>query len=128
MDLEAATQHVPRIASGIPQAGDALTFGELSVTMMIDEDMRAYSEIYDWMIRLVNENRVGYTSGGIPTESDIILQILTSNNNLNREIRYHDCIPTTLGSIPFITNSGDVETIHVDVTFRYSYFELGKIA
>ncbi len=122
MELDAATQHSRRVA--IPQSGDTLTFGELNVTMLIDEDMRAYTEIYNWMIRLVNENREGKTGDGIPTESDIILQILTSHNNLGKEIRYHDCVPTSLGQIPFAASTAEVEPIFVDVTFRFSYFEL----
>lgn len=126
MNCDAAMQAVPRI-EGIPQAGDKLTFSELSVTMIVDEDLQGYKEIYDWMLRLVNENRVGKTgreADGIPTEADIILQILTSKNNLNKEFRYHDCIPTTLGSIQFLANPGEVEMMFVDVTFRFSYFDL----
>jgi hypothetical protein len=125
MDLEVANQFTPRLAAGIPQAGDALTFGELSVTMILDEDLMAYTEIYNWMIRLVNEPRVGHAEGGVPTECDIVLEILTSNNNLNRSIRYLDCVPTSLGQIPLTTNVSDVEPLYVDVGFRYSYFTIG---
>ena len=126
MDLPAAMQAVPRI-EGIPQAGDKLTFAELSVTMIVDEDLQGYKEIYNWMVRLVNENRVGKTDregDDIPTEADITLQVLTSQNNLNKSFRYHDCIPTSLGSIPFVANPGDIEMLFVDVTFKFSYYEI----
>jgi len=85
--------------------------------------MQAYNEIYEWMIRLVNENRVG-SSSEHPSETDVVLQILTSHNNAVKQIKYRDCVPTSLGSINFVANASDVETLVVDFTLRFSYFEL----
>jgi hypothetical protein len=57
-----------------------------------------------------------------PTYADVTLSILNSSNNLSREIRYIDCMPTSLGSINFETVAGD-QFLTYTVSFRYSYFE-----
>ena len=59
-------------------------------------------------------------------EYDIILNILNSSNNVNRQIRFVDAYPTMLGSIDFHTQNTDVEYIIGDVSFAYSHFEFIK--
>lgn len=126
IDLPAARRAAPRVSEGIPYAGEALTFGELSVNILVDEDMESYTELYNWMIREVNNNYQGKSrlNDAIPSESDITLQILTSHNNKNKEIKYRNCVPTSLGSIALSATSPDVEALYVDATFAYSHFEL----
>lgn len=129
--VNAAEQAYKRISS-IPFSGDKFTYGELSVQVILDEELNSYEEMYNWMERIVETNEkstltnqrtgVDYSSSP-PTYSDITLTILNSTNNLSREIRYIDCIPTSLGSINFETLTGD-NFITYPVSFRYSYFEL----
>ena len=59
-----------------------------------------------------------------PTYADITLNILSSNNNKVRQIRYIDCIPTSLGDMTLESTSGDVSFITFPASFRFSYFEL----
>lgn len=65
-------------------AGDKLTFGELQCNIIMDEDMTAYQEMYDWMKALVEtgETSPRERSDTIrPSSADISLIALTSNNN-----------------------------------------------
>ena len=115
---------IPRLAS-IAMPGDKLTFGELSATIILDEDMSSYTEMYNWLRRMVEQNRNAPSDlDNIPTEADITISILTSHNNGNKQIRYIDCVPTLVGDISFEAIVGDVQYITFPVSFRFSYFEI----
>ena len=97
---------IPRLA-GLPIPGESLTFNELSTNIILDENLKGYEEMYNWILRLVNTN-IGsggrgsiYTDKDVPTYADITLSILSSHNNQTKQIRYLDCIPTSLGDIVF---------------------------
>ena len=124
--LNAAELPFSRIAS-VPQAGDTVTFSDLSATILLDEDLKGYQEMYNWMLRLVNEEYVSaydatVDSGVEPTANDITVTALTSHNNINKSIRYVDAIPTSLDDIQFEANNSGVEYITFPVSFRFTYF------
>ena len=108
-------------------AGDKLTFNELTATIILDENLSAYSEMYDWMKRLVespNQNRTFGEDGDYSTAVDITLSVLSSKNNAVKQIRYIDCIPTDLGDINFQATTQDIQMLTFPISFRFSYFEL----
>lgn len=108
-------------------AGDKLTFGELTATIILDENLSAYIEMYDWMKRLVeepNKTRLLQASDEFPTTVDITVSVLSSKNNQVKQIRYIDCIPTDLGDINFEATTQDVQYLTFPISFRFSYFEL----
>ena len=128
MDIPAADVPYSRIGN-IAMAGDKLNFTELECMIIVDENMNAYTEMYNWMQRLVQTNQKSrldrsLTNTTPPTYSDITLAILSSHNNITRTIRYIDCIPTTIGSLPMESTTGDTTIIALPVSFRFSYFEL----
>jgi hypothetical protein len=113
--------------SSIPFAGDKLTFGELTAMIIVDENLNAYTEMYKWLERtreLQDTTPLYRTASKPPTYADITLSILSSNNNKVRQIRYIDCIPTSLGDMTLESTSGDVSFITFPASFRFSYFEL----
>ena len=116
--------------SGVPFAGDKLTFNELSAQVILDEDMLGYQEMFNWMRRLLDtptKNPLDRTSTTVPTYADITLHVMSSHNNTTKEVKYLDCIPTSLGDIQFeSTNTGD-SFITFSVSFRFNYFELLNI-
>jgi len=118
---------VPYQRFNLHVAGDKLTFSELSATIILDENLSAYIEMYDWMRRLVeepNKTRLLNTPDEFPTAVDITLSVLSSKNNQVKQIRYIDCIPTDLGDINFEATTQDVQYLTFPISFRFSYFEL----
>ena len=118
--------------SNVPVPGDKLTFGELSCTIILDENMNSYIEMYKWLSRIVQTKfRTNFNSGGAipdinatpPTHADITLSILSSANNVTRQIRYIDCIPVSLANINFESTAGTDNVITYMAGFRYTYFE-----
>jgi hypothetical protein len=126
VNLNAAEVPFSRIQS-LPYPGDSLTFGELNATILLDEDLNAYQEMYNWMVRLVNENHVSaygasQAEGIEPTFQDITVVALTSHNNINKKIRYVDAIPSSIGDIQFEATNAGVEYTSFPISFRFSYF------
>ena len=119
--------------SGVPFPGDKLTFNELSCNIILDDNFKGYSEMFDWMRRLLDNNlngvpsraqRRGNAMVNPPTYADITLSILSSHNNLTKQVRYIDCVPTSLGDIVFESTASGTEFIVFSSSFRFNYFEL----
>lgn len=126
MTMNAAELPYRKIA-GVPFAGDKLSFGELSANIILDENMEAYQEMYNWQRRLLdtpNKTALDRNNGDIPTYADINLHILNSANNTSKQIKYIDCIPTNLGDVQFESTASGMEYIVFSASFRFTYFEL----
>ena len=121
--------------------GDRIEFDPLVVRFIVDEDMKNYQEIFNWIMQLGPgydtddfKNLVGSTisttgfdaRGGDFTKmySDTTLIINTSSNNPNMYFSFEDCFPTRLGSIEFATDASDVEYSVCDLTLRYTLFKV----
>lgn len=120
---------IPRLA-GLPIPGESLTFNELSTNVILDENLESYSEMYNWILRLINSNLGSGGRGSVatdsntPTYADITLSILSSHNNQTKQVRYIDCIPTALGDIQFESTADGQTFITFAATFRFNYFKL----
>lgn len=109
---------------GVPMPGNTMEFGELTLEVLLDEDMNSYIEMYNWLLRLVNTKQIAErdNQGTIPTYADIVINALTSHNNNNRKFTYVDCVPTSVGAISFEATNQSVEYITFPASFRFSYF------
>ena len=120
--------------AGVPFPGDKLTFNELSCNIILDENLQGYSEMFNWIRRLLDTNldrnvptraqRRGNAMGNPPTYADVTLSILSSHNNLTKQVRYIDCVPVALGDIVFESTASGTEFIVFNAAFRFNYFEL----
>jgi hypothetical protein len=113
----------------MPHAGDKLVYDALTVSLLVDEDLRAWEEIYNWM--------KGFTKPhGAPEYSeqkkkgvyhDGILGLNTNTHNSNLRIKYKDMWPTNLTGF-FLSFSEDSSTqLTCDVTFAYESFVIERI-
>ena len=44
--------------AAIPFIGDKLTYNEMLANIILDEDMKAYTEMHDWMRRILDEDNL----------------------------------------------------------------------
>lgn len=126
-DVNITTAEIPFRRVNMHMAGDKLTYGTLSARIIVDENMQSYTEIYDWVQRLVTENnsvRSVIAEDEFPTAVDITVSILNSHNNQVKAIRYIDCVPTDIGGIDFEATTQDVQYLTFNVTFQFSYFKI----
>jgi hypothetical protein len=107
-----APSPVPRLEHYVP--GDRMALGTITCSVILDENMNSYKEIYGWCESLIN--------GGAEDTADITLQILSSKNNITTSIHYRDAFPTSVSNLQFTTSTN--EYITFDVTFRMSYFDI----
>ena len=151
ISLNATVQPTP--LSDIPLPGDTLTFGDLEITFLVDENLENYREIHGWMYgigfpksrtqfaelvksgkdRFPTQGKDGLTTdaGKVkygakplgPIFSDATLNVLTSKNNPNIEVRFSDVFPTALTGLDFNQQADDVNYLSATVTFKYKVYE-----
>lgn len=113
--------------SDIYRHGSKLSFDALSITTLIDEDMRVWEETYQWMVSLTNPIKFGEYAKKFPEKYyDGILLINTNSNVSNIKITFRNCHPTSLGSIQFSTSDTPDITPITDIQFRYDVFQIER--
>lgn len=117
-----------RRVTSIPLAGDKITYGTLTLEIIVDEDMTAYKEMQDWLEYIVNTGHVSkrdaINNNVRSTYGDIVVNIMSSHNNKTRQIKYHDAIPVSLSGIQLSSSAGDVQFITFQAEFRFTAFEI----
>ena len=96
--------------------GDKVNYADLAITFVVDEELKNYSEIHDWIL--------GMATGKDSSNRDITLHIMSSHNNVTKEIQFVDAYPTSLSGLPFDATISDSGYLIATTTFNYSYFKL----
>jgi hypothetical protein len=135
-DLTAPAAEYGTPMVSVPVPGDKLSFGELSVTFMVDEDMSNFIAVHNWMIGLgfpesheQYANFIGSQSDDISYTpalsgySDGILQILNSSNTAIRSINFVDLFPTSLSQLTMQSTTSETSYIMAQASFRYTYYK-----
>ena len=139
----------------IPQPGDKLTYGDLTMTFLVDENLENYQEIHGWLRGLgfpggYNEFKnlldagadrfptsknsslgdAGRTKFNAPNQggifSDATLNILTSKNNPVTEVRFSDLFPISLSSLQYNQQANDTDYLTATVTFNYKLYDFAS--
>ena len=119
---------VPTPLSDTFRTGDKLNYDPLTITFLIDEDLRVWEESYQWLVSLTKPVQFGQYRQKFPEKYyDAILTINTNANNPNLRFKFRNCHPVTLGSIQFATTDNADVTPVADLTFRYDYFEIERL-
>jgi hypothetical protein len=112
-----------------------ITYGDLIVNFLIDEEMNNYKALYDWMkglgfptdhqeyTDLIAADRKLGTLELTKNYSDASLTILSSNNQAVRTLKFIDLFPISLASLQFGSNLSDVNYLQGNAIFRYTYYE-----
>ena len=119
----------PTPLKNIQFSGDEVSFEELSIRFVVDENLKNWLSIYDWIIgmgipdkdsaekykKLKDENKL---------TADGTLAVLTSNMNVQMEVRFRDMFPLSLSGISFDSSAADVDYVIADVSFQYDIYEV----
>lgn len=95
--------------------GDHVTFDQLRIKFMVDEDMTNYIEAVNWMKKNSYEKT--------PFRADLILSVLTAKNTVNRQFQFHDAFPTSISELAFDTQATTVQYIPCEMSLRFNYFK-----
>ena len=134
------TVTVPGISSGVTEQmtpfktiyrpGDKVTFDDLTLTVVVDENLDSYLETWNWLIALTKPegyNQYEALVAGDGVYSDATLTLLSNSKNPNIEITFKDMFPTAVGTIPLNISSTTVDAPTVDLTFKYSSYTIKVI-
>ena len=140
----------------IPQPGDKLTYTDLTMTFLVDENLENYQEIHGWLVGLgfprshtefqnlvgagtdrfpISNTSVSTEPGKVkygttdqgPTLSDATLTVLSSKNNPQVEIRFRDLFPVSLSGLQYDQQATDVDYLTSQVTFRYTIYDFANV-
>ena len=140
ISLGEATQ--PTYLRDIPTPGDKVDFGDLTLRFLVDENLKNFMEIQNWIRGLgfpesTQEFRDlakgGLTQGRYVQDkqnvySDGTLQILTSNMVAKFNVNFKDLWPTSLTTLTFDATDTDIEYFTADVSFKYTIYDLTDLS
>ena len=101
-----------------------VSFDNLSIEFLVDENLENWRELYDWMrtIYLVDDYRKFESETSTHfTEGSILL--LNSAMNVNKEIRFHNLLPISLSGIDFDSTDTDLSPRIATATFAFDFYE-----
>jgi hypothetical protein len=137
----------------IPVPGTILDYGDLEMSFLVDENLENYREIHGWLTglgfprdhkqakTLVDAAKDRFPTGGKsdaitdagkvtgspmplgPVFSDATLNVLTSKNTANIEVRFSDMFPVALSGLNFNQQANDVDYLSASVTMKYKIYE-----
>ena len=137
MDLGVAEQ--PTYLKNIPTPGDKIQFGDLNLRFLVDEDLKNYMEIQNWIrglgfpeslkefVDLENEAEMASNFGnnaGHDIYSDGTLQILSSNLVPKFQVVFSDLFPYSLSTVTFDATDTDIEYFTAEVSFKYTIYRI----
>ena len=139
----------------MPVVGDKLTYDDFYFTFIVDEQLKNYQEMHNWLVNIGfpasgsqfkgqarpdgtsrAKHQVIDRSTGAGTivdmvdrilYSDIEMFILSSKNNPVVKIQMFESFPTSLTAIEY--SSGETDTTYAECTctFAYSYFTIDSL-
>jgi len=150
-DITLSDVVIPTPFKPIPVMGQNLTYGNLSLTFIVDEFLENYRELHEWLtgigfpkdrkqfsefrsnksntgsaskIPKVDVGAVGKTVSDSAMFSDATLTVLSNKNNPIVEVRFSNLYPVSLGALDFNQGATDVEYLTVQADFTYQLYEI----
>jgi hypothetical protein len=138
--IQMGSPSLPTPLSDIPYPGDKLSYGDLVIRFLVQENMSNYLELYNWLIGLgFPENHDQYKNwnesqryrfpaisekrlGALGNFSDADFFILDSDNNPNVKITYYDVFPVSLEGLDFDISNGRADFLVGIAAFKYRHY------
>ena len=132
LNLELTRQ--PSYLKNIDVPGERLTFGDLTLKFLVDENMENYISVYNWLKGLgfpetTKEFKDLTTDKDGQRDSkeafcDGTLRILNSNYREVAQVKFRDLFPTSLTSLDFDATNTDVQYFTAEASFKYTIYNL----
>jgi hypothetical protein len=136
--LSEVPQNTPFVDVYVP--GEKAIYDMLSVTFLIDEELKAWTEMHDWIRAMTfptnfdeyknlgRLNRIASaTQSPKPQYSDASITVLSSSNTPYFKFKFYDCFPTSVSQFILSATDSPDTTMSADATFRFSYFDIEKL-
>ncbi len=154
INIDVVTQ--PTALKNIERPGDKLSYEDLTISFIVDENLENYREIHGWLTglgypedRSQARNLAGAGADRFPTStganqstdagkvkygassfganlSDATLVVLSSKNNAVIEVRFSDVFPKSLSGLQYDLQATDVTYLTASVTFGYNIYNFAE--
>ena len=117
--------------------GDKITYGDLSLKFLVDEDMTNYMAIHNWITGLgfpnsaqdyrdllTNQDDITQPLDSKRAFSDGSLYILNSNYNTTAIVKFKDLFPVSLTSLEFDSTQTDIQYFTAEASFKYTIYDI----
>ena len=105
ISLNATVQPTP--LADIPLPGDTISFGDLEITFLVDENLENYREIHGWMYGI-----------GFPKSRTQFASLVEAGKD-----RFPNVFPTSLSGLNFNQQANDIDYLTATVSFKYKLYE-----
>jgi len=106
------------------KAPSKLDFDELSITFVVDEEMKNWLEIFNWMRSVTNVENFSEVRALNTHLSTANLLVTNSTKNPKINVTFEGLYPRTLSSIDFSSTVVDPEPFQATATFAYRYYNI----
>lgn len=127
----------PSYLKNIPIPGDKPAFEDLTMSFLVDEELKNYMEIQRWIRGInyptsLNEIQRFQQDGGEYTGlidqnnlySDATLVILNSDNLPQFQVKFENIFPYSLGSLQMDATVDDYSYFTTEVSFKYTIYDI----
>ena len=135
-EISLATAKQPTYLKDIDIPETKLTFGDLTIQFLVDENLENYRIVHEWMYGLgfpetaqqfINVTTDHDGSRDMKEQfADGTLRILNSNFNEVAKVKFLDMFPVSLSSLDFDATSTDVNYFTAQATFKYTVYQLNS--
>jgi len=132
LSLQTAIQ--PSYLKDVDVPGEKLTYGDLNLRFLVDEDMSNYMAIHNWLTGLgfpettqdfkdlvTNDDNI-FDMNEQFSDGSLIIQ--NSNYRTNSIVKFKDLFPVSLSSLEFDTSVSDIQYFTADATFKYTIYNI----
>ena len=134
-EISLTTSVQPSYLKDLDIPGEKVSYGDLSLRFLVDENMENYMAIHNWLTGLgfpettqdyvdLLEDPNDVTQPGDPKRgfSDASLSVLNSNFRVSSIVKFIDLFPISLSSLEFDTTATDVNYFTAEATFKYTVY------
>ena len=133
-EITLGTAIQPSYLKDIDVPGEKLTFGDLNIRFLVDENMENYMAVHNWL------KGIGFPetpqqfkdqttdSDGLRDEKEVFsdgsLHILNSNFQDVAIVKFNDLFPVGLTSLEFDATETDINYFTAEATMRYTVYNI----
>jgi len=138
-EISIGTFQQPSYLKQIDVPGEKLTYGDLDIRFLVDENMENYMAVHNWLrglgfpddvqefIDLKNNDTYSpdpSAKNALNEYSDATLFIYNSNFNEIAKVKFKDVFPVSLSTINFSATTDDINYVTAEATFKYSIYDI----
>ena len=124
----------PSYLKDIDVPGEKLTYGDLTIRFIVDENLENYMSIHNWLTGIgFPETPKQFTEQTTDEDnlrdlneqwSDGSLSVLNSNYRTTANVKFQDLFPVSLTSLDFDATETDIQYFTAEAVFKYTVYNI----